>query len=46
VIQNFTELTERLGINAVFVPLVVAAVLTATIFFAQSVARWFEDRNP
>ena len=44
-IPNLAEIAERFGVNVVMVPLVLAALLTGAMLFAQSVARWFEDRN-
>jgi len=46
VIPNLAELAERLGVSPAFVPLAFVALLTALALFVQSVARWFEDRNP
>ena len=45
-IPNLTELAEELGLAAVLVPLVLAALLTGLVFLAQSVAQWFDERNP
>lgn len=45
-IPDLAASTERLGVNLAFAPLLVAALLTAFVLFAHSLARWFEDRNP
>jgi hypothetical protein len=46
VIPNLTEIAEVFGVSPLFVCPIVAASVTSLILFAQSVARWFEDRNP
>jgi hypothetical protein len=46
VIPGLQEIARQFGVNRVFACLIVAASLTGFILFAQSVARWFEDRNP
>jgi uncharacterized membrane protein AbrB (regulator of aidB expression) len=42
-IQTLAELAQRLGVNAAFVPIALAAALTAIVFLVPSIARWFED---
>jgi hypothetical protein len=46
VIPDITAIAERFGVNPAFAPLVLAALLTSLVLFAQSIARWFEDRKP
>jgi len=46
VIPDVTTIAERFGVNPVFAPLVLAALLTSLALFVQSIARWFEDRKP
>jgi len=46
VIPTLTEIAELLGVSPAFVPIVLAALLTGIVLAVQSVARWFEDRNP
>jgi hypothetical protein len=45
VIPDLFEAFRKLGIGAAFVSLVLAALLTAAVFLAQSMASWFDDRN-
>ena len=45
-IPNLAELAEKLGLVGVLVPLVLAALLTALVFLAPTVAQWFDERNP
>ena len=45
-ILNLAELAEKLGLAGVLVSLVLAALLTALVFIAQSVAQWFDERKP
>ncbi len=44
-IPSLTTLAERLGVSVAFIPLALAAVLTATVLLVQSIAEWFEDWN-
>jgi hypothetical protein len=46
VIPNLQELAERIGVNLVLVPLVVAGAFTAVVLLAKSISQWFDDRNP
>jgi hypothetical protein len=41
-IPNLTEFAEKLGFTAVLVPFVLARPESLT----QSVAQWFDERNP
>ena len=45
-ILNLAEVAERLAIRPAVVPLAFAALFTTIVLFVQSVAHWFEDRNP
>jgi len=45
VIPNLFEAVQKLGVGSAIVSLVLAALLTAAVFLAQSLANWFEDRN-
>jgi hypothetical protein len=46
VIPNLWELSHGFGLAPAFTALVLAGLVTGTVFFAQSIAGWFEDRNP
>jgi hypothetical protein len=46
VIPNLAELAEKLGLAAVLVPVVLAALLPGLVFLAPSVAKWFDEPNP
>jgi hypothetical protein len=41
-IPNLTEFAKKLGFTAVLVPFVLAGLVLQT----QSVAQWFDERNP
>ena len=41
-IPNLTEFAKKLGFTAVLVPFVLAEL----VFLTQSVAQWFDERNP
>ena len=41
-IPTLTEFAEKLGFTAVLVPFVLAGLVSLT----QSVAQWFDERNP
>jgi len=45
VIPTPTEMGQLLGIRLVFVPIMLALLSTGLVLAAQSIARWFEDRN-
>jgi hypothetical protein len=45
VIPNLQEVARHFGVNPSFVTLAVAGALTAFVLLAQSIARWFDDRN-
>jgi hypothetical protein len=45
VIPNLQEIARHFGVNSSFVVLGAAAALTAFVFFAQSIALWFDDRD-
>ncbi len=45
-IPDLATIAERFGVDPAFAPLVLAALLTVLVLFVQSIARWFEDRNP
>jgi hypothetical protein len=44
-IPSLSEILGRFGIGAAFVPLALAAVLTAVVLVAPTITRWFEDRD-
>ena len=44
-IPTLLDTLRELGIRPVLVVLVLAVVLTAAVFVAQSVASWFDDRR-
>lgn len=44
-IPTLLDTLRQFGIRPVLVALVLAAVLTAAAFLAQSVASWFDDRH-
>lgn len=44
-IPSLQEIARHFGVNLSFVALAMAGVLTAFAFLAQSVARWFDDRD-
>jgi hypothetical protein len=46
VIPNPAEIAELCGVNPVFAPLALVALLTAIVLSAQSIGRWFEDQDP
>jgi uncharacterized membrane protein len=45
VIPTLLDTLHEFGIRPVLVVLLLAAVLTAVVFLAQSVASWFDDRH-
>jgi hypothetical protein len=45
VIPNLQEVARHFGFNPSFVALAVAGTLTGFVLLAQSIARWFDDRN-
>jgi len=45
VIPNPVEIAHRLGFSPLFAALFLAGVLTGIVFFVQSIASWFDDRN-
>jgi hypothetical protein len=45
VIPSLLDAARELGMNPHLLVLVMAGVLTGFVLFAQSIARWFEDRN-
>ena len=45
-IPDLAALREQFGLAVALVPLVFAVLVTGMVFAAQSVAQWFEDRNP
>jgi hypothetical protein len=46
VIPEWVELAERTDLTAVFLPLAVAVLIAGLLVAAQSIAAWFDDRNP
>jgi hypothetical protein len=46
VIPGLVEILERLGVDRELIAAVFAALLTALVLLAPSVARWFDKRNP
>ncbi len=44
-ILNPLHIAEQLSFHPFFVGLFLAGVLTGTVFFVQSIANWFADRN-
>jgi hypothetical protein len=45
-IPELTALAQTLGVSAVLIPLALGVLVTGMVFLAQSVAAWFDDRNP
>jgi len=45
VIPNLQEIARHLAVNPSFVALTLAGALTGFIVLAQSIARWFDDRD-
>ena len=45
-IPSLVEILERLGVARELTAAVCAALLTAIVLLAPSVARWFDKRNP
>lgn len=45
-IPEWIELAEKADLTAVFLPLAVAVLIAGLLFAAQSIAAWFDDRNP
>ena len=45
-LREWIELAEKAGVTAVFLPLAVGVLITGLLFAAQSIATWFDDRNP
>jgi hypothetical protein len=45
-IPSLVEILERLGVARELIAAVSAALLTAIVLLAPSVARWFDKRNP
>jgi hypothetical protein len=45
VIPNLFEVARRFGFSSPVAALVFAALLTAFVFLAQSLASWFDDRD-
>jgi hypothetical protein len=45
-IPELTGLGEQFGLGVALVPLAFAALVTGIVFAAQSLAQWFNDRNP
>jgi len=44
-ISTLTELERDLGVNAAFVPLALAVMLTGIVFLLPTVFRWFDDQK-
>jgi len=44
-IPTLTELARNIGVNAAFLPIALAAVLTAIVFLLLTFFRWFDDRK-
>jgi len=45
VIPGLHEIAQQFGVSPSFVALATAGVLTAFVLLAQSIARWFDDRE-
>jgi hypothetical protein len=45
VIPNIQEIARHFGVNPSFVALAVGGALTGFVLLAQSIARWFDDRD-
>ena len=45
-IRELATLGEQLGLGFALLPLAFAVLVTGLVFAAQSMARWFDDRNP
>jgi hypothetical protein len=46
VIPSLLEIWRKFGLAPPVDVLVLAGVFTGIVFFAQSIARWFDDGNP
>ena len=44
-IPTLTELAQKFGASSTFVTVALAAVLTALVLLAPSIAQWFDDRK-
>jgi hypothetical protein len=44
-IPSLPEIARHFDVSPSFVALAVAGVLTAFVLLAQSIARWFDDRD-
>jgi hypothetical protein len=44
-IPTVTELAQKLGGSAAFVPVALAALLTAMVLLVPSITQWFDDRK-
>lgn len=45
-IPSLLEMARGFGLAPAVAVLVLASLLTGVVFFAQSFASWFDDRNP
>ncbi|HKW35206.1 MAG TPA: hypothetical protein VJN92_19500 [Candidatus Acidoferrum sp.] len=45
-IPTLPELVDRLEVNPVIVPLMLAGLLTGMVLVFQSISQWFDERNP
>jgi len=45
VIPSLPEIARQFGIGPPFVAIAAAGVMTAVVLLAQSIARWFDDRD-
>ena len=44
-IPGLLEIMRTFGLAPAVAALILAALLTGTVYFAQSIAGWFDDRN-
>lgn len=45
-IPELIQLAEKAGVTTVFLPLAVGVLIAGLVLAAQSIAAWFDDRNP
>jgi hypothetical protein len=45
-IPTLTELAQKFGGSAAFVPVALAGLLTAIVLLVPSITQWFDDQSP
>ncbi len=45
-IPELIEFAEKAGVTALLLPLAVGLLIGGLVLAAQSIAAWFDDRNP